>query len=100
MHHDLESYRDALTWFIERGRSAEAVDVAWSLMFFWLIRGHAAEGLRWYEQTLRLPSLPPAAGSRAVLGAAVMRYTQANTDVLAPEPRARSRSPTPPATWR
>jgi hypothetical protein len=77
VHHDLESYRDALTWFIERGRSAEAVDVAWSLMFFWLIRGHAAEGLRWYEQTLSLPSLPPASESRAVLGAAVMRYTQA-----------------------
>ena len=73
---DLESYRVALTWLIERGRAAEASDIAWALMFFWLIRGHAAEGLRWYEQTLNLPSLPPAAESRALLGAAVMRYTQ------------------------
>ena len=73
---DLESYRGALAWLIERGRSAEASDIAWNLMFFWLIRGHAAEGLRWYEQTLNQTSLPPAAESRALLGAAVMRYTQ------------------------
>jgi predicted ATPase/transcriptional regulator with XRE-family HTH domain len=73
---DLDSYRVALTWLIERGRPAEASDIAWALMFFWLIRGHAAEGLRRYEQTLNLPSLPPAAESRALLGAAVMRYTQ------------------------
>ena len=45
-------------------------------MFFWLIRGHAAEGLRWTEQILSLPALPPVAEARATLGAAVMRYTQ------------------------
>jgi len=73
---DIESYRRALAWLIERGRPAEAADIAWALMFFWLIRGHAAEGLGWYEQTLNLPSLPPAAESRALLGAAVMLYTQ------------------------
>ena len=73
---DLESYRGALTWLIERGRPAEASDIAWGLMFFWMIRGHAAEGLRWYEQILNLPSLPPAAESRALVGAAAMWYTQ------------------------
>ena len=44
-------------------------------MFFWLIRGHAAEGLRWYEQILRL-SVPPDVTSRSLLGAAVMLYVQ------------------------
>jgi hypothetical protein len=73
---NLEGYRRALAWLVENGRPAEASDIAWGLMFFWLIRGHAAEGLRWYEQILNLPSLPPAAESRALLGAAVMRYTQ------------------------
>ena len=29
---DLESYRAALAWLIERGRPAEAVDIAWGLM--------------------------------------------------------------------
>ena len=74
---DLESYRSALTWLIERGRSAEASGIAWSLFFFWVIRGHAAEGLRWYEQILHRPSLAPAVESRALLGAGAMLYTQA-----------------------
>jgi tetratricopeptide (TPR) repeat protein len=73
---DLESYRSALTWLIERGRPAEASEIAWALLFFWVIRGHAAEGLRWYEQILNLPSLPPVAESRALLGAALMCFTQ------------------------
>jgi predicted ATPase/DNA-binding XRE family transcriptional regulator len=73
---DLENYRGALTWLIERGRAAEASDIAWGLKYFWLIRGHAAEGLQWYEQILNLPSLPVAAESRALLGAAGMWWTQ------------------------
>ena len=73
---DLESYRAALAWLIERGRPIEASDIAWRLMLFWVIRGHAAEGLRWYEQILNLPSLPPTAESRALSGAAVMCYTR------------------------
>jgi predicted ATPase/DNA-binding XRE family transcriptional regulator len=73
---DLESYRGALTWLIEHGRSAEASDIAWGLKYFWLIRGHAAEGLQWYEKVLNSTSLPPAAELRALAGAAVMLYTQ------------------------
>ncbi len=73
---DLENYRSALTWLIERGRSTEASDIAWELKYFWLIRGHAAEGLQWYEQILKLPSLPPAAELRALVGASTMWYTQ------------------------
>ena len=65
-----------MTWLIERGRSTEASDIAWGLMFFWFIRGHAAEGLWWYDEILNLPSLPPAAESRALVGAAMMWYTQ------------------------
>jgi predicted ATPase/DNA-binding XRE family transcriptional regulator len=76
VRHDLESYRTAMTWLIERGRPGEAADIAWSLKYFWLIRGHAAEGLRWYEQILSQPSLPPTAESRAFAGAAVLWYTQ------------------------
>jgi predicted ATPase/DNA-binding XRE family transcriptional regulator len=72
---DLESYRGALTWLIERGRPAEASEIAWSLMWFWVIRGQA-EGLQWYEQALNLPSLPPSAESRALVGAALMWFRQ------------------------
>jgi predicted ATPase/DNA-binding XRE family transcriptional regulator len=77
---DLETYRGALAWLIERGRPAEASDIAWGLMYFWLIRGHAAEGLRWYEQILNLPPLPPAVEARALLGAAAMGYTQGDIE--------------------
>jgi tetratricopeptide (TPR) repeat protein len=73
---DLENYRGALAWLIERGRPAEACDIAWGLKYFWLIRGHAAEGLQWYEQILKLPSPPAAAEARALLGAAQMWWTQ------------------------
>ena len=73
---DLESYRGALAWLIERGRSVEAARIAWGLKYFWLIRGHAAEGLQWYEQILNVPSLPPAAELRALAGATVLWYTR------------------------
>jgi predicted ATPase/DNA-binding XRE family transcriptional regulator len=74
---DLESYRLVLTRLIEHARSIEAADIAWHLVFFWLIRWHAAEGLRWYEQILHLPNLGPSAESRALVGFAATRYTQA-----------------------
>jgi predicted ATPase/DNA-binding XRE family transcriptional regulator len=73
---DLETYRAALGWLIECGRSEEAARIAWSLLFFWVIRGHGAEGRRWYEAILQLPGLTPAVRSRALAGAAVMSYTQ------------------------
>ena len=75
VHDDLESYREALTWLIERGRPGEASEITWRLMWFWVIRGRA-EGLQWYEQTLNLRSLSPAAESRALVGAALMWFNQ------------------------
>jgi tetratricopeptide (TPR) repeat protein len=73
---DLESYRAALAWLIARGSPAEAAAIAWGLMHFWLIRGHSAEGIQWYEQILNLPSLPPGPESEARVGAAMMWYSQ------------------------
>ena len=76
VHDDLENYRDALTRLIASGRAVEASDIAAGLTFFWWMRGRSAEGLYWHEQTLNLPSLPPAAEARALLGAAVMWFVQ------------------------
>ena len=73
---DLESYRGALAWLIEHGRADEAAEIAWDLKYFWLIRGHAAEGLRWSEEILHLPSLAPAAELKALAAATVLWYTQ------------------------
>ncbi len=77
---DLDSYRGILTWLIERRRPAEAVSIASGLMFFWTIRGHSAEGLRWYEQVLGLGSLSPEAKSSALLGASLMSYSQGDLE--------------------
>jgi hypothetical protein len=73
---DLESYRGVLTWLIGQGRADEAAEIAWGLKYFWLIRGHAAEGIRWSEQILQLPSLPPGAELKALAAATVLWYTQ------------------------
>jgi tetratricopeptide (TPR) repeat protein len=72
---DLENYRGALAWIIERGRSAEATGIACGLKYYWLIRAHA-EGLQWYEQILNLSPIPAAAQSKALLCAAGMWWTQ------------------------
>jgi len=76
VHEDLENYRVAMTWLIGRGRATEASDIAWGLLSFWFIRGYAAEGLWWYDEILNMPFLPPAAESRALVGAAMMSYMQ------------------------
>jgi predicted ATPase/DNA-binding XRE family transcriptional regulator len=73
---DLENYRGALRWLIERGRPGEASEIAWGLKYFWLIRGHGDEGLQWCQEILNLPSLPPAAELRTLEGAAVLWYTR------------------------
>jgi predicted ATPase/DNA-binding XRE family transcriptional regulator len=73
---DLETFRGGLTWLIEHGCAVEAAGIARGLWFFWVIRGHATEGLRWCEQILDLPSLPPAARSSVLTPAAMLLYTQ------------------------
>jgi len=77
---DLENYRGALRWLIDRGRVAEAADIAWGLLLFWLIRGRAAEGLWWYEAALKIAPLPTEAEARALTGAAWMRYNRGELD--------------------
>ncbi len=77
---DLDSYRGALAWLIASGGAADASEIGWRLMLFWVIRGHAAEGLRWYEHVLSVHSLPLAAQARALVGAAAMRYVQGELD--------------------
>ena len=76
VHDELDSYRAALAWLIQHGRSNHAAGIAWALVFFWLIRGLTREGLGWYERILNLPSLPPGAEARLLVGRALMLFTQ------------------------
>jgi predicted ATPase/DNA-binding XRE family transcriptional regulator len=81
---DLDNYRAAMSWLLECGRSGEAADIALALKYFWMIRGRAGEGLRWYEQILQAPSLSPAAEAKALLGAAGMWFTQGELERARP----------------
>jgi predicted ATPase len=78
---DLESYRSALAWLLERRRVAEASEIAWALAFFWLIRGHSVEGLQWYERILETPPLAPIVEARALIGVGLMSYSQGELDL-------------------
>jgi predicted ATPase/DNA-binding XRE family transcriptional regulator len=73
---DLENYRGALTCLIEQARPTEASDLAWRLSVFWMIRGHATEGLQWFEHVLNLPLIPADAEAKARYGSALMWYSQ------------------------
>jgi tetratricopeptide (TPR) repeat protein len=73
---NLECIRSVLAWLLERGRSEEASVVASGVAFFWLIRGHAVEGLQWYEQILSRPPLSTRGEARMLMGAALMCYSQ------------------------
>ena len=49
--------------------------MASALEHFWLIRGHATEGLQWYELVLGMSSLAPISELRALVGAAMLWYS-------------------------
>ena len=73
-------YRDVMAWLTERNRPAEAADVAWGLLSFWMIRGHITEALDWYGRIRQLPSVPPVAERRAAVGSAMLWYTRGELD--------------------
>lgn len=77
---DLESYRSALAWLIQHDRPGEASDIASALEHFWLIRGHATEGLQWHEQILSASSLPPVAELRTLVAAGMLWYSHGDLE--------------------
>ena len=81
---DLDNYRAAMSWLIECGRPDEASAIALALKYFWMIRGHAAEGLRWYEQIRDARSLSPSGESRALMGAAGMWFARGELERARP----------------
>ena len=61
---DLENHRTALGWLIESRRADEAANIAWNLLFFWLIQGRGTEALQWFKQTLSISGIAPGGGSQ------------------------------------
>jgi predicted ATPase/class 3 adenylate cyclase len=63
--------RAALRWAIETGEADRAQAAAGALWRFWQQRGHLAEGWRWLQEVLAMPSgqAPTAARAKALAGA-------------------------------
>jgi predicted ATPase/class 3 adenylate cyclase len=63
--------RAALRWALETGDAGRAQAAAGALWRFWQQRGHLAEGRRWLEEVLAMPSgqAPTAARAKALAGA-------------------------------
>jgi len=77
---DLDNYREALAWLIDRHHADGAGDIACGLLWFWVIRGHVLEGAGWYEQILNLPGQSPVLEMRVLLASAVMQYSAGALD--------------------
>ena len=77
---DLESHRAVLTWLLEQGRAEDASGLAWSLVLFWIMRGHSAEGLRWFDHVQQRAAPTSVAEARSLVGAALMRFTQGHME--------------------
>ena len=63
--------RNALRWAIETREAVRAQDSAGALWRFWQQRGHLAEGRRWLDETLTMPSgqARTPARAKALIGA-------------------------------
>src|SRR5215218_534671 len=63
--------RAALRWAIDAGEADSAQAAAGALWRFWQQRGHLAEGRRWLQEVLAMPSgqAPTAARAKALAGA-------------------------------
>jgi predicted ATPase/class 3 adenylate cyclase len=61
---DHDNVRAALRWAIGAGRAAPGLRLVGALWRFWHLHGHLAEGRRWTEEVLALPSSSPRTAER------------------------------------
>ena len=65
-----DNMRAALSWSLEVGDAQHGLRLAGALAWFWDVRGHYTDGLRWLEELLGKASAAPiAARAKALVGA-------------------------------
>jgi predicted ATPase/class 3 adenylate cyclase len=74
LEHEHDNLRAALDSLESSGESELVLRLAGALPRFWVMRGHAAEGLRRLEIALRTDERPTAARAKALNGAALMAF--------------------------
>ncbi|MDQ4059139.1 MAG: adenylate/guanylate cyclase domain-containing protein, partial [Actinomycetota bacterium] len=73
--------RAALRWAIDAGEVERVQESAGALWRFWQQRGHQAEGRRWLDETLAMPSDKPSpARAKAMIGAGGLAWWQQDRD--------------------
>jgi predicted ATPase/class 3 adenylate cyclase len=79
-----DNLRAALRWSIDRGEAEPGMRIAGAVWRFWELRGHLAEGLRWTEELLSLPTAGARTPARAkALGAAgSLAYWMRDTEAV------------------
>ncbi len=72
---EVGNVRVALDWACARGKAEEALRLSSSLTLFWHVRGHYAEGRRWFETVLALDAdVTPLLRARALWGLGLMAF--------------------------
>jgi predicted ATPase/transcriptional regulator with XRE-family HTH domain len=79
-----DNLRAALQWFADRGDLGRGLQLSSTLVGFWFVRGHVAEGQRWLDCHLRrsegASSVPRAMGLEM---AGLLAYSRGDLDVAA-----------------
>jgi hypothetical protein len=63
-----DNFRQAVRWLVEHGEAEHGLRLASALAWFWVMRGHLAEGRGWLSRVLALPEVDgyPALLTRAL----------------------------------
>jgi predicted ATPase/DNA-binding XRE family transcriptional regulator len=76
-----DNLRTIFGWLLERGNADGAAYLGWDLMWFWCVRGHLAEGVRWMERTLaHEDSVTPSSRARALAVISALASPQGDLD--------------------
>ncbi len=76
-----DNLRATLSWFLESGQVEAGMRLAVMLRQFWTVRGYFGEGRRWLEQLLAQATEQTPGRARALIGAGVLAYRQADYQV-------------------
>ena len=79
-----DNLRAALRWSLVTGEAELGLRMAGALWRFWQMRDHLAEGRRWTDEILRLPSAaePSQARAKALLAAGSLAYYHRDTGTV------------------
>jgi predicted ATPase/class 3 adenylate cyclase/DNA-binding CsgD family transcriptional regulator len=70
---DHDNFRAALAWLVERADGPSALRLVNALRYFWDLRGHYTEGIRWHRQALDLNPEPTPLRAIGLTGLAFTR---------------------------